>query len=143
MYTLWRLALVSVFALALGACKKDDPVSITDLVIREAPPGSEVASAYMRMRNNDNKTYILNYVHSDIADHIEVHRHIYANGKMEMRPVPDMPLDAKATVDFKPGGYHLMLFGLQREIKVGDKIPIVFEFEKLKPITVVAEVKRL
>jgi len=44
-------------------------------------------------------------------------------------------------VELKPGGFHMMLMGLTRPLKVGDKVQFTLNFEKAGKIPVMAEVK--
>jgi copper(I)-binding protein len=44
-------------------------------------------------------------------------------------------------VELKPGGFHMMLMGLTRPLKTGDKVQLTLNFEKAGKIPVTAEVK--
>ena len=47
-----------------------------------------------------------------------------ADGKMEMRPVPDgIPIPANGTVVLEPPGYHLMLMQLKLHCKRARRSP--------------------
>ena len=46
-----------------------------------------------------------------------------------MRAVPSIALPAGKAVALKPGGYHIMLLDLKREIKVGESVPLTLVFE--------------
>jgi hypothetical protein len=50
-------------------------------------------------------------------------------GIMRMRPVQRIELPARKTVKLAPGGLHLMLIGVSRPLKAGDKLPLVLTFE--------------
>ncbi len=60
---------------------------------------------------------------------------------MTMRPVDkiDIPADGDATLE--PGGYHIMLLDLQKDLVVGDKIPVTLTFEHAGEIQTTAEVR--
>jgi copper(I)-binding protein len=51
-----------------------------------------------------------------------------AGGVMSMQKVDRAPVPAGGTAFFGPGGYHLMLIGLTRTLKVGDRVPAVVSF---------------
>lgn len=53
-----------------------------------------------------------------------------------------LEVPAKGQVELKPGGYHVMLIGVKRDLKVGDKFSLELQFEKSGAITVEAEVKQ-
>lgn len=68
-------------------------------------------------------------VQSDVADTIELHDHIDDNGIMKMRPVSSIVIEKDKTV-MKPGGKHIMLFGLKKELKKGEKVSMNLTFKK-------------
>jgi copper(I)-binding protein len=48
---------------------------------------------------------------------------------MKMRAVPSLDLPAGKAVDLKPGGYHVMLMDLKKQLNAGDTIPITLVVE--------------
>ena len=62
-------------------------------------------------------------------------------GMMQMSPVPNIPVPANGKAELKPGGLHMMLIGLNRELKAGDKVQLTLNFEKAGKVPVTAEVK--
>jgi len=48
---------------------------------------------------------------------------------MKMRQVPGIDLPAGQPVELKPGGYHVMLIDLARQINPGDRIPLTLVVE--------------
>ena len=134
--------LMPCLILFLVACtEKPKEIEITQAVMNALPPGQQLGAIYLKIQNPFPETQILNYVHSDVAEYIEVHRHIYDNGMMQMRPVKHLILDAKSELLFKPGGYHLMLFGISEPLAVGDKFTVWFEFNGQLPLGVIVSVK--
>ncbi len=76
-----------------------------------------------------------------VAKTAEVHETKMEGGVMKMQPTPRVEVPAGSKVEFKPGGYHVMIMELQHDLKEGEKISIVLTFEKSGSITVQAEVK--
>ncbi len=62
-------------------------------------------------------------------------------GMMTMKPVDSIPIPAGGTVTLEPGGYHVMVFGLQEDLVVGDSLKVTLNFESGATKTVTAEVK--
>jgi len=60
---------------------------------------------------------------------------------MQMRPVDKIEIPADGQVELKPGGYHIMLIDLQRELQVGDTVEVTLTFERGDPITTLAKVR--
>lgn len=55
------------------------------------------------------------------ADKIELHDHIEENGIMKMRAVDNIPISSHSSVQLKPGGKHIMFFGLKEPLGKGSK----------------------
>jgi copper(I)-binding protein len=51
------------------------------------------------------------------------------DGVMQMTPVDTMPLAAGEEIEFKPGGLHIMLVNLKRDLNTGEAITITLHFE--------------
>ena len=64
-------------------------------------------------------------------------------GAMEMKPVPQIDVPAGATVQLKPGGFHVMLVDVVKPLAAGDTVPLTLTFEKAGTRTVTAKVRAL
>ena len=63
---------------------------------------------------------------------------------MKMREVQGgIPLPAGQTQELKRGGYHVMVFGLAKPLRVGDKFPVTLKFQNGKPQTVTVTVREM
>ena len=66
---------------------------------------------------------------------------------MKMKAVPGLDLPAGKMVELKPGGYHVMMMDLKRELKAGETVPVTLVVEgadnKRESIEVKAMVKAL
>lgn len=78
----------------------------------------------------------------DIAKNIELHTVIKNGDVMEMRPVEAIEVPAKGSVKLMPGGFHVMLIGLNRDLKVGDTLDVTLQFEKAGTVPVHATVRQ-
>ncbi len=97
--------------------------------MKPIPPGQHMAAVYLSLDNATDVEKRLNYVHTPVAENIEVHRNVYDNGLVQMRQVKHLRIKPKEKIHFKPGGYHLMLFGVYDELKVDDTFELTLEFE--------------
>jgi hypothetical protein len=59
---------------------------------------------------------------------------------MRMGPVDAVPLPAGKTVALDPEGYHVMLMGLNGQIKEGDQVPLVLTVKTAKGETEVVNI---
>jgi len=60
---------------------------------------------------------------------------------MKMRPVPKIAVPAGGKIEMKPGGYHVMLLGLKRDLKPGEKVAVTLKFERGGNVPVEAAVR--
>lgn len=118
------IALVFLFALA-GVARAE--VTVQDAWVRSTVPGQKVAGAYMKL-SADAATRLV-AVASPVAQSVEVHQMAMENGVAKMRAVPALEIPRGGSVELKPGGYHLMLFGLKKGLKDGDTVPITLKFQ--------------
>ncbi len=58
-----------------------------------------------------------------------------------MRQVMSLDLPAGKTVELKPGSYHVMLMGLNAQVKEGDIVPLTLTVEGKDKKTQTIEVK--
>jgi len=63
------------------------------------------------------------------------------SGMMGMQEVAKVDIPAGGTVEFKPGGYHVMLNDLKKDLKAGDTIKVTLTFDKAGKVTGTATVK--
>ncbi|WP_010301240.1 copper chaperone PCu(A)C [Candidatus Odyssella thessalonicensis] len=86
--------------------------------------------AYMSIKLDCMKaTDTLLSAESEICTAVEIHDHINDNGIMRMRPVKTVQIK-NGEIKFVPGGLHVMLMGLKRDLVAGETIKIRLNFEK-------------
>ena len=114
-------------------------LSIDDVWARTGQPG-QVSAAFMDVKNKGTADKIVS-AHCDFAKATELHDMKMADGKMLMMQVPAMDVPANGDLKLKPGGYHIMLIGLNRPLVAGETLPIKLKFEKAGEVTVQAQIK--
>jgi periplasmic copper chaperone A len=78
---------------------------------------------------------------SPVAGVVEIHEMAMDGNVMKMRAVPVLDLPAGKAVDLKPGGYHMMLMDLKRELKAGETVPVTLVIEDANKKRETVEVK--
>lgn len=79
---------------------------------------------------------------TDVAKVVEIHQTVMEGEVMKMKMLPDgLEVPAKGEVLLKPGSYHIMLIGMQQDLKPGDTFKLELEFEKSGSIQVEPEVR--
>lgn len=104
---------------------------------RVAPPGSKVAGGFVTLTNTGKSEDRLIGGSFDLAGRVEVHQMSMTNGVMRMKPVAGgLKLAPGATVELKPGSYHLMFLGLKGSPKLGEPVKGTLKFEKAGDVAV-------
>lgn len=96
---------------------------------------------YLTLINQGDAPDRLVSVQSEVAEAVEIHSAKRQGDRMMMKPVEGgVEIPAKGRVEFKTGGYHLMLVRLKHDLRVGDRFKVLLKFEKSKALTVESEV---
>jgi len=105
-------------------------------------PMAGTGGVFMRLVNKGNEADRLVGGTTDVAQAVEIHETVVENDVMKMQMLAGgLEVPAKGEVLLKPGSYHVMLIGMQRDLKVGDTFKLELQFEKSGPITVNPEVR--
>jgi copper(I)-binding protein len=67
---------------------------------------------------------------------ITLHRTMSAGAMTMMQPLASVALPAGEKIAFAPGGYHLMITGLDPGLKRHDRLALTFRFQTTPPVTV-------
>ena len=79
-----------------------------------------------------------------IAGAVEIHETtVGENDVMQMRPVQAIEVPARGSVELKPGGYHIMLLDVQRDLNPGDTVTLTLSFASGASLDVDATVRPL
>jgi copper(I)-binding protein len=105
-------------------------------------PGENTA-VYMTIENSGvADRLIAASVPASVAGRVELHVTEMQNGQMMMRPVEGWDVAANnGTLELKPQGNHVMLLGVQSQLKVGDTVPVTLRFEHAGEVRVDAPVR--
>src|SRR5215510_4146608 len=112
-----------------AACDFDfDNVSIRNGWIQEGPPSQNITAAYMVIENHGDADLFLLSASTEVAEVVELHKMELSDGMMKMRRVESITIPAGGTAELKPGGYHLMVIGLKKQLKDGDQVSMTLHF---------------
>lgn len=115
-----------VLAFLLSACEVNNRVAVIDSWARASVPGQSVGAAYMTLISADDSTFVR--AETPIASSVEIHSMTMDNGVMKMRMLPELPLKAGKEEKLAPGGFHLMLFDLKKQLKAGEQLELKLTF---------------
>jgi copper(I)-binding protein len=97
---------------------------------------------YMTIQNTGGQSDRLLQVKSDVATKIELHTVEKKGNDMVMHQVPSIDVPASGEVQLMPGSFHVMLFGLTRDLKTGDMVDFTLQFEKAGSVSIKAQVRQ-
>jgi len=117
------------------------PLRIEGAWARPADAGG-MSAAYLVISNVGEAADALVAARSEVAQAVELHQSRLVGDVIQMRPMERVEVPAGGRVTLAPGGYHLMLIGLRRALRPGERFPIVLRFEKGGEITADVEVRQ-
>ena len=118
-----------VFACLLSAvsfCAHGE-VTVKDAWIRATVPAQTSTGAFMTLTSTEDAKVVA--AKSPAAKTAEIHESMVMGGVNHMHEVEALELPAGKPVALKPGGHHVMLTGLARALKAGERVPIAFVIE--------------
>ena len=143
------LFITSVFSSSLAAHAGHSHGSdVAELEVKNAQvraflPVSSSSVAYLTIINHSAVSATLKKVEIDGLGRVEIHEHAHVNGMMKMQQVDSVTISAHQTVNFQPGGYHLMVFEPQEPLKVGQERKLTLYFNDGNRLFVNAQVVSL
>lgn len=137
-FTTAAIAFCTATAVYAGDAKIGN-LTIDDAWARTGPAG-QISAAYMEIENKGAADKLVS-ASCDCAKATELHIMSMTDGTMKMAKVSAIDVPAKGELKLKPGGYHIMLIGLDRPLVAGEKLPIKLKFEKAGEVTVDAKIK--
>jgi copper(I)-binding protein len=121
-------ALLTLLPVAAIAADPAPTIELTHVWARATASATGNSAAYVTLHNTGATADELVGVSTDAAAKAEVHQSKMENGISSMAPVPSLEIAAGATVEMKPGSYHIMLLGLKAPLVAGQTIPLTLTF---------------
>lgn len=119
---------------ATGCSKPTDKSHHGQLIVVDAtidwPANPDVASAQLTIKNDTDAGDVVTGVTSDSGT-ASIHRSVTDEaGRSTMKRVERLMVPSGKTVEFRPGGLHVMLEDPPTPLEIGDKVTLTFRFEK-------------
>lgn len=137
-----RRLCLALLMLPLAAFADGPSVSASHVWIRQAPPGITVMAGYLSLQNLTAKPLELKSVTSPDFGTVEMHRSFVKDGQEQMEPVSSITLPVHGGIEFKPGGYHLMLMQPKKNLFAGDMVTLDLSFSDGSELAIMAPVRR-
>ncbi|MFS0771745.1 copper chaperone PCu(A)C [Sphingomonas sp. 1P08PE] len=134
------LAPMVIAAAMLTGCRDEAELRVDGAWIRLPAVAGRPGVAYFTIHGGPQPATLIN-VSSGWAVRADMHESMSgAGGTMSMRPIGDVPVPANGTVAFAPGGRHVMVYGINPAVHVGDTMTFTFTFADGRRIRRIARV---
>jgi copper(I)-binding protein len=131
-----------VLLFSLVTCVLQAEVLVTDATVRLLPPGVPNTAAYFSIQNSSDTIKVLVGASANFASKAEIHNHIMVNDMMSMQQQSEVVILPGESVQFSPGGLHIMLFGLKKPLQEGQPVFFSLQTKKGESISITAKVTR-
>lgn len=116
-------------------------ITISDVWSRQSPMFTDAAAGFMVIKNGGSDDTLVSAT-ADITPTVQIHEMKMENDVMKMAEMKDgLAIPAGATVELKPGSYHIMFVGLKTLPKEGDVFKGALTFAKAGTVDVQFVVK--
>jgi copper(I)-binding protein len=128
--------------LMLSACDAATGIEISNAWARPALKDGNGA-VYFLLQNHSAGSEELTGVSSESAQAVEMHEPSMEGDVMKMQQVTSIPIAGKESVEFAPGGLHIMLIGLNEDLQAGDEIQVILHFTEHEDIRLTVPVQEM
>ncbi|MFZ1083311.1 MAG: copper chaperone PCu(A)C [Candidatus Kryptoniota bacterium] len=100
------------------------------------------SAAYFKIVNSSDQADTLYDVKAGFAEMAQLHESFHKNGMVGMKQIYFVVVPAKSSVEFKPGGYHVMVMNVKEDLKIGTTVRLELLFKHGGTVEVNADVKK-
>ena len=118
-------------------------ITVSKPRIRATAPGQMVSGAFLTLTNTSATPHALTSASFNAAGMVEIHETSMDGEMMRMRQVSHIDIPANGSVELKPGSYHIMLMGLEKELSAGTTETLTLTFSDQSQQIVEASVGHL
>ena len=116
-----------IAAMALAGCQQPPQLSVDNGYVRLPAVKGNPGVAYFTLHGGDKPVTLISVTSPSVIK-AELHESMASGGMASMAPVTSVALAPGAKVSFAPGGKHVMLFDINKAVKPGETIPLIFTF---------------
>ena len=124
-----KYLLLLLLAAPLSVRAEDVPLKFQNPWIVAVPPNSKDSAAFVTVVNPGSKPVKITSVRGEIAKRMSPMITTNVGGSLGMKDVPFIEVPAGGKAVLKPGGDHLMLYGLKAPLKIGEKVTLTLTLE--------------
>lgn len=153
---------LSAVALILGGCgqKSESPsaaasenaaaspenapgITVTDASVRLPAVSGSPGVAYLTVSQSGGAARNIAGVYIEGVERAEMHETATQNGVSSMRPVKFVVIESGKSAVFKPGGLHVMLFGVADTLKAGGMTEVTITLDNGDKVSAPAKVESI
>ena len=128
--------------ISVSACAGNNNINVKDAWARPGFVGDNSAVYFILTNPNDSPDNLID-ANTDTADMVEIHlSKMDSAGVMTMERQDLIVIPANEELEFSPGGLHVMLISLLRDLAPGDSFPLTLNFQNAGDIRVEVEVRQ-
>jgi copper(I)-binding protein len=128
---IYPILTIAACAAVLSGCSEgavaEKPLNVVSGHIVMGATPDRPAVGYFRVQGGP-KPVELVAVTADLAQRVEMHESIQENGMVMMQEITSAAVPAKGQLEFKQGGKHLMIWGINPAAVRAGKLPMQFLF---------------
>jgi periplasmic copper chaperone A len=137
-------ALIAVAPAAFAQGGATSTITVEQPWARATPAGATTGAVYMMLANKAPTADRLTAASSDVAGKVQIHEMAVVDGIMKMRQLANgLAIPAGGSVTLKPGGYHVMLIGLKKQLIAGQTLPLTLTFAKAGNISITVPIQAI
>jgi periplasmic copper chaperone A len=137
MKTAASLLIAVVGLLASPAVAQSKPIVVENAWVRTH---DGVVTVYFHILNNGDQPDRLLAVSTPVADKATLTRTRIRSGKYSYQAIDSLEVGGFDDPRLRPGGIHVRLTGLKRNLAVGESVPLSLRFERAGTVDVAAKV---
>lgn len=116
--------LTLLFAITLSQSVFADLPMISNMQVMAQPPGANVTAGYLTIKNISSEPLMVTGASSDAIARIEMHESVVMDDVASMTRHDELQIDSGETLEFKHGGFHLMLMDLSAPLIPGSSLNV-------------------
>ena len=111
-------------AIGLSQSVFADVPMISNMQVMAQPPGAKVTAGYLTLKNTSSEQLTITGASSDAIARIEIHESVVKDDVASMTKHNALQIESGETVEFKHGGFHLMLMDLSAPLLPGSTLNV-------------------
>lgn len=140
--------LLLIAAAVPGTATAEEGKRIGDLEVEQAwaratAPSMHTGAAYVIVVNHGKDIDRLVGASTPVARMAQLHTHMMEGSIMKMRSIKGVEVHPGEPTVMRPGGLHIMLMGLNRQLIQGDTFPLTLTFEHAGSVEVTVAVQSI